>query len=127
VPYGDGSLAGLRAAFEQRHRLLYGYATGEGVECVNLRVVARVAHERLVAAPPASAGRPGPLGHHPAYFRETGQVALPRHDRGALVPGAALEGPALVEDEWSTTVVYPGQRCVADALGNLLIDTGGRA
>jgi len=127
VPYGDGSLAGLRAAFEQRHRLLYGYATGEGVECVNLRVVAGVAHERLVAAPPAPARRSGPLGHHPAYFREMGRVALPRHDRGALAPGAAIEGPALVEDEWSTTVVYPGQRCAADALGNLLIDTGARA
>ena len=41
--------------------------------------------------------------------------------------GSVVEGPALVEDEWSTTVVYPGQRCVADALGNLLIDTGARA
>src|SRR5213076_1866815 len=32
----------LRTAFEARHRQLYGYATGEGIECVNLRVVARV-------------------------------------------------------------------------------------
>jgi N-methylhydantoinase A len=50
-------------------------------------------------------------------------VALARYDRGALAPGARLEGPALVEDEWSTTVVYPGQRCAADALGNLVMET----
>jgi N-methylhydantoinase A len=34
--------AGLRPAFEARHRQLYGYATGESIECVNLRVVARL-------------------------------------------------------------------------------------
>lgn len=128
VEYGDGSLASLRAAFEQRHRLLYGYATGEGVECVNLRVVASVARETMVdAPPPAVSGSAAPLGHHPAYFRETGQVALPRYERGALGVGAVVEGPALVEDEWSTTVVYPGQRCAADARGHLVIDTGAAA
>jgi len=69
-------------------------------------------------------GPAGPLGHHPAYFREAGQVALPRYDRGALAAGVIVEGPALVEDEWSTTVVYPGQRCAADARGHLIIDAG---
>ncbi|HUF94056.1 MAG TPA: hydantoinase/oxoprolinase family protein, partial [Candidatus Limnocylindria bacterium] len=127
VEYGDGSLPALRAAFEQRHRLLYGYATGEGVECVNLRVVASVAREAMAAAPSAATGRAGPLGHHPAYFREGGQVALPRHDRAGLGVGVTVEGPALIEDEWSTTVVYPGQRCAADAHGHLVIDTGARA
>jgi len=38
-----------------------------------------------------------------------------------------MTGPAMVEDEWSTTVIYPGQRCVADRLGNLIIEVGGRA
>jgi N-methylhydantoinase A len=123
IPY-RGDRAGLRAAFEGRHRQLYGYATGEAVECVNLRVVASVARDTLVVAPPAAAGPAAPLGHQPAYFRETGQVALPRHDRGALAVGAAIEGPALVEDAWSTTVVYPGQRCVTHAQGHLVIDTG---
>ena len=127
VPCGDGDLAGVRAAFEERHRLLYGYATGEGVECVNLRVIASVMPDVLVAPPPAVSRAAGPLGRHPACFRETGQVEIPRHDRGALGAGQAVDGPALVEDEWSTTIVYPGQRCAADALGHLVIDTGVRA
>jgi len=38
----DADLGALRAAFEVRHRRLYGYATGESVECVNLRLTARV-------------------------------------------------------------------------------------
>ncbi len=41
IPY-ERDVARLRAAFEQRHRQLYGYATGENVEVVNLRVVASV-------------------------------------------------------------------------------------
>ena len=44
--------------------------------------------------------------------------------RAALGPGRTVEGPALIEDEWSTVLVYPGQRCVADRLGNLVIETG---
>jgi N-methylhydantoinase A len=36
IPWRDTPEA-LRADFEARHRRLYGYATGESVECVNLR------------------------------------------------------------------------------------------
>jgi N-methylhydantoinase A/oxoprolinase/acetone carboxylase beta subunit len=39
-----------------------------------------------------------------------------------LTPSQTVAGPALVEDEWSTTLVYPGQRCRTDRLGNLLIE-----
>jgi N-methylhydantoinase A len=135
IPWGEGGLGALRAAFEQRHRQLYGYATGESVECVNLRVVARAMQQTSAtgappaAPPPAAATRSGGrppevLGRQPADFRETGPVQLPRYDRAALAPGATLDGPALVADEWSTTVVYPGQRCVAGALGHLVIETG---
>jgi N-methylhydantoinase A len=47
---------------------------------------------------------------------------MPRYERGALAPDHPVVGPALVEDEWSTTLVYPGQRCRADRRGNLLIE-----
>jgi hypothetical protein len=33
-----------------------------------------------------------------------------------------VDGPALIEDAWSTTVVYPGQRGAADPLGNLVLE-----
>ena len=50
---------------------------------------------------------------------------MPRYERSALPPGQVVAGPALVEDEWSTTLVYPGQRCRADHLGNLIIEVEG--
>jgi len=57
-----------------------------------------------------------------AYFPETGEVTMPRYDRAALPAGAAVTGPAVIEDEWSTIVVYPGQRAAADARGHLILD-----
>jgi N-methylhydantoinase A len=123
IPWRDTPEA-LRAEFETRHRRLYGYATGESVECVNLRVVARVPDVAVELPRFEPTGVPGVLGEQRAHFPGVGEVALPRYDRGALEPGPVIQGPALVEDEWSTILVYPGQRCAADRLGNLIIETG---
>jgi N-methylhydantoinase A len=124
VPGGPGA---LRAAFEKRHRQLYGYATGENVECVNLRVTARAAEEQLPLPAPPSGTSAAATGSHRAYFPETGAVEMLRYDRTSLPPGHLIVGPAMIEDEWSTTIVYPGMRCVADRLGNLVIEVGAPA
>ncbi len=124
VPGGPGA---LRAAFEKRHRQLYGYATGENVECVNLRVTARAAEEPPPMPAPPSGTSAAATGSHRAYFPETGAVEMLRYDRPSLPPGHLVAGPAMVEDEWSTTIVYPGMRCVADRLGNLVIEAGAPA
>jgi N-methylhydantoinase A len=123
VPWRSDAGA-LRAGFEARHRRLYGYATGESVECVNLRVVAR-ARDASAALPELEPrGDAGPVGAQRAWFPETGEVRLPLHDRAALVPQRPVAGPALIVDEWSTTLVYPGQRCAPDRFGNLVIEVG---
>jgi N-methylhydantoinase A len=123
VAWGDDPGA-LRAAFEARHRQLYGYATGESVECVNLRVVARVM-DTAVELPTFEPAESRPAsGAQRAWFAETGEIELRRHPRAALAPGRPVVGPALIEDEWSTTLVYPGQRCAADRFGHLVIEPG---
>ena len=62
------------------------------------------------------------VGSQRAYFPETGEVTMPRYDRTTLQAGAVVGGPAVIEDEWSTIVVYPGQRAAADAHGHLVLD-----
>jgi N-methylhydantoinase A len=114
--------ASVRAAFETRHRQLYGYATGESLECVNLRITASVPGVAMPAAPPAATAPAEVAGRHLAYFPETGEVSLPRYERAALGSGQVISGPALIEDEWSTTLVYPGQRGLADSAGHLVIE-----
>jgi N-methylhydantoinase A len=92
------------------------------VECVNLRVSARVT--RMGAGLPRAepTGAAGPRGSQRAHFSGAGEIALAVYDRAALRPGTTIAGPATIEDEWSTTIVYPGQRCAADPFGNLVIE-----
>jgi N-methylhydantoinase A len=92
------------------------------MECVNLRARAGVAVE-APALPEWPGGGPAqPVSEHRAYFPETGETTLPVYRRAALAPEQVLKGPALVEDPWATTLVYPGQTAVLDRFGNLLLE-----
>jgi N-methylhydantoinase A/oxoprolinase/acetone carboxylase beta subunit len=46
---------------------------------------------------------------------------VPVYDRYVLAPGAAVEGPAVVEERESTTIVGPGGRIEVDAARNLSV------
>src|SRR5206468_9212192 len=59
-----------------------------------------------------------------AWFAETGWVETPVYDRYALRPGDALEGPVIVEERESTTVVPPGDRLAVDDGLNLRLTIG---
>ena len=45
-------------------------------------------------------------------------------DRADLPPDARLRGPAIVEEDFSTTVVAADQSFAADELGNLVVSLG---
>jgi N-methylhydantoinase A len=109
----------LRAGFHALHRRLYAYATEDAVECVNLRVRAGV--EAAVAHLPEwpTTGGGQPFTEHEAYFAETGTAALSVYRREDLPPEHRVKGPALIEDPWATTLVYPGQTGLLDRAGNL--------
>jgi N-methylhydantoinase A len=114
-----GDVEGLRREFQALHRRLYAYATDDAVECVNLRVRAAVeaAPARLPEWPTTGAGHP--FAEHEAYFPETGATALPVYRREDLPPEHPVKGPALIEDPWATTLVYPGHTALLDRTGNL--------
>jgi N-methylhydantoinase A len=118
VPW-TGDLDALRAGFHALHHRLYAYATGDAVECVNLRAGAAVAGEAVRLPEWDGHGTGQPFAEHEAYFPETGATALPVFRRADLIPAQPLKGPALIEDPWATTLVYPGQGAVLDRLGNL--------
>jgi N-methylhydantoinase A len=117
VPWA-GDLGRLRADFHALHRRLYAYATGDAVECVNLRVRAAVPGE-AARLPEWTGGGGQPFAEHEAWFPETGPAPLPVFRRADLPPELPLKGPALIEDPWATTLVYPGHGAVLDRLGNV--------
>ena len=58
-----------------------------------------------------------------AFFPEAnGYLDTPVYDRYALPRHLIIEGPAIVEERESTTVIAPGDRLHADESGNLSIE-----
>ena len=92
------------------------------MECVNLRVRASVAVTAARFPEWSGTGSSAPYAEQRAYFPETGETALPVYRREDLAPEYGLKGPALVEDPWATTLVYPGQSAAVDRFGNIVIE-----
>jgi N-methylhydantoinase A len=116
-------LAGLIGAFNAAHLKTFGYnyAGQQKIELVNLCVSGFGVIERpqmpKLATPE---GKLAAKGHRAVYFgsafRET-----PIYDRASLPPGGRVNGPAVVEEFGSTTVVFPGQTLEVDPHGILVI------
>jgi N-methylhydantoinase A len=63
-----------------------------------------------------------PKGKRQVYFDENQRfVDTPLYERERLVPKQVIKGPAIVEQEDTTTVIYPDQKAVVDEWGNLII------
>jgi N-methylhydantoinase A len=61
-------------------------------------------------------------------FAEAGKrLRVPIFEREALAPGSALDGPAIIEEDYSNTVVGPNQTLRIDDFGNLIITIGANA
>ena len=111
----------IRQRFTDRHRRRYGYETDEPVECVNLRVSIVVPSESAGMPEIAGAGD-GDRSERRVFFYEHGWMQAGVYARGGLRPKSRVPGPAVIEDEWSTLVVYPGQALRRDAAGLLWIE-----
>jgi N-methylhydantoinase A len=114
-------LPSLGRDFRQRHREIYGYATEEHWEMQSLRLRALVARGialEALAAPPAM---PEPTSVGDCWFEPAAPHRTPRFDRDRLPNGARIEGPAIVEDAWSTIVVPPAYVLTTDTMGHLWI------
>jgi N-methylhydantoinase A len=119
---------GIKQRFDAVHATRYGYsAPGEKAEIVSLRsattgLLRKPAFEPIAkgeATAPSQAFR----GTRPVYFTQGARhVDTPTYDRAELTAGHRIEGPALIEEHASTTVVHPGDVVTVDAFGDLVID-----
>ncbi len=64
---------------------------------------------------------PAPQEMRAAYFSPADAIETPVFRRSALQPGAAIEGPAIIEEKTSTIVLYPGQHARIDGYLNIEI------
>ncbi|PWU19146.1 MAG: methylhydantoinase [Candidatus Rokuibacteriota bacterium] len=122
---GASSLARLTENFEVAYRALYSRTPmGVRIEALNWRlVVSGPAPEIAMSSSIAEEGDgAAPIKKNRlAYFPETGgYVETPVYDRYRLRAGMSFEGPAIIEERESTTVVGPGARITIDRQLNLL-------
>jgi N-methylhydantoinase A len=129
VPSGDldvSSLAALTSRFEAAYRALYGRTPqGVPIEALNWRVIVAGPAPEIsmgAAAGPAPGSEPV-KSTRPAYFPEAdGYVQTPVYDRYRLAAGMRFDGPAIVEERESTTVIGPRARISVDARLNLVAE-----
>ncbi len=111
--------------FEDAYEAVYGYRLGHEAEVVNLRVraVGSIPKPTLMSL---AAGPPNPeaalSGQRRVYdYLELAWLDCGVYDRGRLVAGNVIAGPALIEEPTTTTVVRSGQTCQVDGYGNLIV------
>jgi len=128
-PYTAASRRALMQAFEASYVAAFTRTPPTTqVEIINVRVSASIAVgggalPMLTSAASTAGASGGALkGTRPVYFpefREFRHTAV--YDRYALAPGAAFDGPAIIEERESTLVVGPGGRFEVAASGNIIV------
>lgn len=132
VPFPDGeitteSIAALRKEFEASHYQRYGFAPDdEPVELVTLRIeaVGLVKKATIKAqAPSVDLAPPVPSSHRRIWMPELNEtVSCPIYKREQLEYGHLLEGPAVIEQMDTTTLVLPKMIAKVDAYLNLVLE-----
>ena len=123
-----GNVEKIVEDFNTAHRAQYGHSMEDPVEIVTLRLRALGVLPRP-EIPKTGKGTGSPekarKGSRPVYLRERGrQVNYPVYERGLLLSSDRIDGPAIVEEPSSTTVVHSGDVLVVGEYGQLVIDIG---
>ncbi|HJO81748.1 MAG: hydantoinase/oxoprolinase family protein [SAR202 cluster bacterium] len=122
-PWDGASLDLLAERFHIEHERANGYRSDQAtVQLVNLRVTALAPMPHL---PSVSERHMQAAVAAPRVYREVwwdGEFTpTPIYERSQLSIGARLDGPVIVEQMDSTTLIAPGERARIDENGNLVI------
>lgn len=112
-------------AFDKVHEQVYGYSiTGEVIELIRFNVTVS-GHTGSVSLPAMSSNghRPAgkPVGSRSVHFQGHGLTDTPIYRREELPSGFEANGPMIVEEVSSTTVVHPGQTLGVNSAGVMTI------
>ena len=121
------SLAAAREKFDQRHAQIHGHAAKERpVEVVSYRLRVRVAvpkyEPREQPAPPSPRAVAEAVKGRRDISIDGKTTAATLYERDRLDIGAAVAGPAVVEQFDATTVIPPGWRGRVDGFRNLVLE-----
>ena len=120
----------IKRLFDDAHELRYSHsAPGESADIVSLRVsaIGRLGKPQFPKIPqgekdpPATARR----GTRSVIFEGSGTLEAAVFDRTKLLQGNVIQGPAIIEEVASTTVVEPGDTVTVNEYGHLIMQLRG--
>jgi len=125
----EASMEEVERAFHERHEAVHGFRLDAPVEVVNVRAVALARREPPKPKPLKEGGETNPdravRERREVYFEDEGFLEVPVFDRDRLRSGDEIEGPAVIEEYDSTTLVPPGWRARVHRLGALVLSRDG--
>jgi N-methylhydantoinase A len=133
LPGGEvkpADLQGVWRAFHDAHTAEYGHAfEASQIEIVNVRVTGLGRMPKLTGLSPPDGGtlEEAKVRTRTCVFRVDGELAsfeTPFYRRHLLSAGETFEGPAIILQKDSTTVVPPRARVRIDRTGSILISLG---
>ena len=132
-PVDEKFTAQLRKSFDRAHHRAYGSSfPDKAVQIVNARVIAVGIIPNLPVAGDVDAEStdkaPEPRATAPAAFHFDGRIQVVdtrRYRRSDLSNGHRIEGPAIIEQMDTTTVIPPGRVATVDHAGNIIIPIAG--
>ncbi len=118
--------ATFRATFDDTYRRRYGHVNPDcEIEVLGLRLgaAAGVPCPELaeLVAPPAGA-LPEPVGVRSVFFPGHGRLDTPLWRRERLPAGFVVDGPAVIEEFSSTTIVQPDDHACVGVLGEIRVE-----
>ncbi|MFZ0088935.1 MAG: hydantoinase/oxoprolinase family protein [Solirubrobacteraceae bacterium] len=118
----DGYASLVRERFEAEHRRRYGFDLDAPIEIATVRVVGTGATARAPALGAHAARDVTPeAGRSESVFFADAWHPTGIYDRDGLEPGHRLAGPAIIEQQDTTTVIEPGYAGTIDDDGNIII------
>jgi N-methylhydantoinase A len=89
-------------------------------------VTARGMREKLRMPAVASKGKAAPTGSRKVCLERADRfVECAVYSRPALPAGAKIDGPALIEEYGSTTVMFEGDHATVSETGEIIVRVGG--
>ncbi|WP_300620531.1 hydantoinase/oxoprolinase family protein [Dokdonella sp.] len=119
-------LDGLAKAFDVEHERQFTFALSEAHELVGLRAIARAPRPAIADKAADGSGldpQAAVIGRQAIHYGGRDHDAVV-YDRARLSPKQRIDGPAIVFEMDSTTLILPDHHAVVDDVGNLLIRPG---
>jgi len=113
----------IGAQFDAEHDRLFTFRLNSPWEIVNLRAIV-LGPEDNTPPPSIGKGSPDPSGarvERTTIHSDGRTIDAWIYDRDRLLDGNRIDGPAIVVEMDSTTLILEGHQAVVDAYGNLLI------